>query len=132
MDNPPVCLSLYETELSAIERDFARKRLMVVFSWGIAMPLVVLSGIAIFFPGMLGSKITLDSVSKFSSMLPASLFFVSLNFSNKINEKELSVRKRELEYLISEFKGYEAFTEIQKKELNDDCEIIIKKIKGVK
>lgn len=132
MDGPPICLSFYETELSAVEKDFSRKKLMKILSWGVAAPLIALSAITLFFPGLLATTITIDNISKLFSLISASVFFASLNFSNKINEKDLSVRKVELEYFIKEFVDYKNLAEDKKKELNDECNILITKRKGLK
>jgi|GEM_PF-1298410 len=131
MMKPPACLRLFKSELDIINTEISKLNRLKLYSQLIGLPMAMLGLLALFFPKLLSSNITIDSISKYSSVVLGGVFFATLNFFNKGDLLGLKKRKNDLEVFLEEFENYDSKIEAEKQKMHEDCDKIIQKRKGL-
>jgi hypothetical protein len=125
------CLTLYKSELNLIEKEISLLIRLRTASLLFGLPIAAISLLALLFPNVLASNITIDSLSKFYTIFFGGIFFASINLFNKGDLVNLRKRKDDLILFIGEYNDYEAKTELEKQRISDECAKIIQKRKGL-
>jgi hypothetical protein len=127
----PPCLKLYKSELNIIEKEITLLIRLRTASHVIGLPIAAFGLLSLIFPDILGSNITIDNLSKFTTVFFGGIFFASINLFNKGDLLTMRKRREDLLFFINEYKNYKEMTAAEKQKISDECKRIIEKRKGL-
>jgi hypothetical protein len=129
--NPPICFKYYKDQYEIVEIEISKLNRLKKISQLIGLTIILFSLISFFIPNLLKLNMTIENLSKLSTILFGGAFFGTINFFNKGDLMALKKRKIDLEVCLSDYDEYHQKTELEKQQLEEECNKIIQKVKGL-